>query len=72
MKKKAECCVDNCNGEAYYKASQLCKCCYSSLYYWRSATPTELIRRKQRLKVFEARMDVLQPATRVVRTRKRA
>lgn len=54
----SRCIVETCTEQATHPESGLCNACYSGLYYWQGATPTELVRHKRKLARCEARMDM--------------
>lgn len=72
MSKKIYCMVDGCFDTRKYVTSGLCDACYSGMYYWKGRTPTDIINRKKQIARLAARMDLMQPATRVMRRRRRA
>ncbi len=72
MSKKIYCMVDGCFDERKYVMSGLCKACYGGMYYWKNRTPTDIINRKKQIARLASRMDLMQPATRVIRRRRRA
>lgn len=55
-KRKAVCEIPACDEEA--TVAGLCRACYSGLYYWRGATPKELLDRRRKLKRLESRMEL--------------
>lgn len=67
-----KCAIDGCDNGVFYKESGLCTACYSSLYYWRKKSVTEVMRRKRKLHVFASRMEVAEPKVKVMRRRKKA
>jgi Zn-finger protein len=71
MKDHKPCIMDNCDRAAYYKGSQLCTACYSALYYWKRKSVTEIVKRKNNLKKFLSRMDIVEPKVVTMPTRKR-
>ncbi len=71
-KRKVYCIVDGCFDERKYVQSGLCNACYQGLYYWKDRSPTDIVKRKQKIARLQARMDYMQPSTRVVRRRRRA
>lgn len=67
---KGKCVMDNCDRELFYKNSGLCAPCYQALYYWRKKSVTEIMQRKNKLRVFISRMDTVEPKVSVM-TRKK-
>lgn len=67
-----QCIIEGCDRDAYYKKSQLCQRCYSALYYWRKKSVTEIVSRKNKLKLFMRRMDVVEPTVVTLPHKKRA
>lgn len=58
---RGQCVIEGCGRDAFYKEAQLCQRCYSALYYWRKKSVTEIVSRKNKLKLFMRRMDVVEP-----------
>jgi hypothetical protein len=67
-----KCIIDDCDRVVECPESGLCKRCYAALYYWRKKSVTEIIRRKNKLKLFMGRMDVVEPKVVPLRTKRRA
>ena len=65
MSKK--CTIDNCHREIKHPESGLCGPCYQGLWRWGRKTPTQRVRRKQALRVFEARLDLVEPGVSIIR-----
>lgn len=64
------CVMDNCNREVFYKKSGLCAPCYQALYYWKKKSVTEIVQRKNKLRLFATRMDAVEPTVTVLGKRK--
>lgn len=58
-RKQAKCLVEHCDRPVECPKSGLCKRCYSGLYYWSRKSVTEIVKRKQKLRVFMDRMDIM-------------
>lgn len=58
----SKCVISGCDNEIQHKKAKLCGACYSSIYYWTRKTPTALMHRISRLRVFEARMESVAPS----------
>lgn len=58
MKRRDTCAVDACEEPVKHPESGLCGACYSGLYYWSGATPTELLDHRRKLARCRARMDL--------------
>lgn len=58
MSRRKYCVVDTCREEVKYAEAGLCGACYAALYYWKDATPTELVRHKRKLARSDARMSM--------------
>lgn len=58
MSRKHQCTVPECTEAVKYLESGLCGACYAALYYWRDATPTELVRHQRKLRRSESRMEM--------------
>lgn len=63
-----KCSTDYCNGDQ--KTAGLCANCYQRMHYWLKKTPREVMRRIDKLKVYEAQMNTLAPATPIRRRSK--
>lgn len=62
-----KCVMDGCDREVFYKRSGLCAPCYSSLWYWKQKSVTEIVKRKGKLRLFAVRMDVVEPKVTVMK-----
>lgn len=60
-KDRTKCAIDSCENEAFYKKAGLCQTCYNGMYYWKNATPTQILHRHKQLHVLSDRMEVLSP-----------
>lgn len=67
-----KCIIEDCDRGVEHPASGLCKRCYAALYYWRKKSVTQIIKRKNKLKLFMCRMDVVEPKVVPLRSKRRA
>lgn len=51
---RGECQIPYCAREAVIRS--LCKRCYSAMDYWRKKTPTQMMRRQEKLRLWDSRM----------------
>lgn len=57
------CSIEYCENEVTHKKADICTACYSSMYYWgKKKSPTDILTRKKKLRVYAARLAALQPA----------
>lgn len=61
-----KCIIENCDREMQHPKSGLCSPCYSSLWYWKQKSVTDIVKRKKNLRVFAARMDSAEPKVAVI------
>ena len=67
----SKCIIGGCNRAIKHPESGLCGPCYQGLWYWsKKKSVTQRVKRKQALKVYESRMDFLDPTVAVLQRRK--
>ena len=56
-----KCQIQGCDRDSNYRHLHLCHRCYQALYYWRKKSVAEVIRRKNKLRMFMSRMELVEP-----------
>ena len=54
---------DSCGNKVHYKAAGLCVNCYQAIRYWLNKTPTKVLRRQKKLRLWQTRMESLSNTT---------
>lgn len=67
----SKCIIEGCTRAIKHPESKLCGPCYQSSWRWGRKTPTQRVKRKQALRVFEARLDHIEPNIAILGRRKK-
>ena len=62
----SKCEIEGCSRPVKHPQSGLCGPCYQGLWYWKQKSVTEIVQRKQALRVFSSRMDSAEPKVAVI------
>ena len=60
---------DSCGNKVHYKSAGLCVNCYQAIRYWLKKTPTKVLQRQRKLRLWQTRMESLSNTT-VLETRR--